>query len=1054
MFNLRRICFSLLAVALMISGAPAQQTTGTLKGVLTDDSGAVIPAASVALTGSGGVSKTAQSQADGSYSFMGLAPGQYSVHVAFPGFKTFDRTVSVNAGSVLQLPIQMSISVEKQQVTVQGEAGPSVSVEPDNNATALVLKGDDLAALPDDPDDLSDALQALAGPGAGPNGGQIYIDGFSGGQLPPKEAIREIRINQNPFSAEYDRLGFGRIEILTKPGADRYRGSVYFNYQDGAFDSRNPFADNKPAYANRNFGGNIGGPFKKKASFFLDFQRRDITNNLITNAFFVDPNAPTATPAHITSAVVAPQYNMTISPRVDYAISANNTLTVRFEERTLGADNQGLGHNVLPPGSLCPNSDGVIGDCTVPGFADDYAYNTNGNAQNLMVTETAIINPKIVNETRFQWTRTLAASLGNYSPGINVANEFTAGGNNVGNKWDIAKHYELQNYTSISHNTHTIRFGVRARRNSDQNENPAGFGGQFTFTGGDEPELAVGNTVLTDSNGNPVLEDLTSLQQYIRFLQLQQAGYTGAEIQQLGGGPSRYTVQSGLSYVGMTVWDAAPFIQDDWRAKPNLTISAGLRYEVQSLVHDYRDWAPRFGFAWAPGTSKNGRQKTVIRGGFGIFYDRVAVLQYENAFLNNGINQLEYTVTDPTFWVNNIPPLSTLPAGQNTINLVDPKFRADYSLQSAIGVERQLPRNSTISVTYTNNRAEHLAQTVPINTPLPGTYNPLLPLSATNGVFPYGFNAGEMFEMESGGFLRQNIFMVNYNTRFSRRVSLQGNYQYTQAKDLPSIPTNPYDFMQDYGTSNLDRKHNFTTIGNILGPVGINFSPFVTMRSGAPYDVEIGEDEYGDTELNMRPEFAPPGSTCNANGVVCTPYGNFTTSINVANIQNLVPRNYLRMASMYSLNMRVYKVFGFGEPRGSSGPTAGDMGGGPGGPGGGGRGGGGGGFGGPGGGGPGGGGPRGGGGGGGMRMGPGGGGGGRGGFGGATTNHRYNFTLSANVTNILNHDNPGGYQGCLCSNQFGQATSVNTGYGGGFVTAGGGTTANNRRVELGLRFTF
>ena len=102
-------------------------------------------------------------------------------------------------------------------------------MEPDNNATALVIKGDDLMALPDDPDDLSDALQALAGPGAGPNGGAIYIDGFSGGQLPPKESIREIRINQNPFSAEYDRLGFGRIEILTKPGTDKYRGTLYFN---------------------------------------------------------------------------------------------------------------------------------------------------------------------------------------------------------------------------------------------------------------------------------------------------------------------------------------------------------------------------------------------------------------------------------------------------------------------------------------------------------------------------------------------------------------------------------------------------------------------------------------------------------------------------------------------------------------------------------------------------------------------------------------------------------------------------------------------------------
>jgi hypothetical protein len=504
----------------------------------------------------------------------------------------------------------------------------------------------------------------------------------------------------------------------------------------------------------------------------------------------------------------------------------------------------------------------------------------------------------------------------------------------------------------------------------------------------------------------------------------------------------------------MDIWDAGPFIQDDWRVKSNLTISLGMRYEIQTKVSDHGDWAPRFGFAWAPGTAKNGRQKTVIRGGFGIFYDRVSFSPFENAILNNGVNQLEYTVTNPTFYPN-IPALSTLSAGQNTINLVDPRLRADYSLQSAIGVERQLPHNSTVSVTYTNNRAEHLAQTIPINTPLPGTYNYLQPLSAANGVFPYGYNAGELFEYESGGILRQNIFMVNYNTRFSRRVSLQGNYQYTRAKDLPSTPTDPYDFMLDYGRSNLDRHHNFTTIGNIQAPWGLNFSPFITLRSGAPYDVLLGQDIYGDTYTNARAALAPAGSACGVNGVVCTSQGNFTTVYNVANPQNLVPRNYLTMAGLFSVNMRVYKVFGFGEPRGASGPQPGDMGGpggGPGGPGGGGRGGGGGGFGGgPGGGG---GGPRGGGGGGGgMRMGGGGGGGGRGGFGGASTNHRYNVTLSANFTNILNHDNPGGYQGVLTSNQFGQPTSVNTGFGGG-PGGGQGSTANNRRVELSVRFTF
>jgi Carboxypeptidase regulatory-like domain len=1039
MFNLRRICYFFLALALIAVSVPAQQTTGTLKGVLSDDSGAVIPAASIGLTGAGGVSKTAQSQADGSYTFVGLAPGQYTVRVVFPGFKTFEKSVSVDAGSVLQMPIQMSINVEKQQVTVQGEAGPSVSVEPDNNATALVIKGDDLAALPDDPDDLADALQALAGPGAGPSGGQIYIDGFSGGQLPPKESIREIRINQNPFSAEYDRLGFGRIEILTRPGSDRYRGSLYFNETNAALDSRNPFANNKPDFSNQNYGGNIGGPLGKKTSFFLDVQHRDIQNNAITNAFYVDPTSFLT--SHVTTALVTPQYNTTVSPRIDYAISTNHTLTVRFEERINENDNQGLGHNVLPPSFAAP-----------AGFTNNPSYNTTGNGQNLMVTETSIINPKVVNETRFQWVRNISQSMGNYLPTLSVAGEFSLGGNGIGNRSDVSKHFELQNNTSVSHNTHTIRWGVRVRRSSDQSRNPQGFNGSFQFLGGNEPVLGQGNTIVTDANGNPVLQSITALQQYIRFLQLQQAGFTSSQVQQLGGGPSRYTVQGGLDYVGMDLWDAGPFVQDDWRLKSNLTLSFGLRYEIQSKVSDHKDWAPRFGFAWAPGNAKNGRQKTVFRGGFGMFYDRVSLSPYENAFLNNGVNQFQYTVTNPTFYPN-IPALSTLPAGQNTINLVDPKLRADYSLQSAIGVERQLPHNSTVSLTYTNNRAVHLSQTVPINTPLPGTYNYLQPLSATNGVFPYGYSAGELFEYESGGFLRQNILMVNYNTRFSRRVSLQGNYQYTSAKDLPSTPTNPYDFMQDYGRSSLDRHHNFTTIGNIQGPKGLNFSPFITLRSGAPYDVLLGQDIYGDTYTNARAAFAPAGAACGVNGVVCTSLGNFTTVYNVSNPQNLVPRNYLTMAGLVSVNMRVYKVFGFGEPRSASGPQPGDMGGrgpGGGGPDGGGPGGGRGGFG--GGGFGGGGGPRGGGGGG-MRMGAGGGGGGRGGFGGGSTNHRYNLTVSANISNVLNHNNPGGYQGVLTSNQFGQATSVNTGFGGG-PGGGMGSTANNRRIDMSLRFTF
>ena len=1031
MVNLRRV-FLLLAAALMVMSTWAQPNTGTVKGTLADDSGAVIPAATVSLQGNG-ATRTAQTQADGSYSFAGVAPGQYTVSINFPGFTPVSKPVTVTAGGTVQVPLALSISTEKQEVEVKESMGPSLSVEPDNNATALTIKGDDLAALPDDPDDLSDALQALAGPGAGPNGGAIYIDGFSGGQLPPKESIREIRINQNPFSAEYDRLGFGRIEILTKPGSDKFRGSLGLNDSNGVFNSRNPFASNKPDYSNRQISANISGPISHRSSFFMDFNRRDNTDNAITNAVYIDPANPLAI-QNITTSVIAPNTFTTLAPRVDYQLSTNNTLIVRMEERFNSRDNQGLGRTNLPP----PYS--------------QLAYGQTSDGQNVMVTETAILNPKVVNETRFQFTRDWTNTLGNQVPEINVAGAFVTGGNGRGGVNDLTFHYELQNYTSISHGRHTIRLGVRVRRNSDLSNQPTGFNGTYTFLGGAEPLLTPNNAIQLDANGNPVTTFLTSIQQYQRGLLLAQAGFNASQIQALGGGPSRFSIQAGQSYISAVRWDEGPFIQDDWRVKPNFTLSVGLRYEVQSLVGDYRDFAPRIGFAWAPGSAKNGRQKTVFRGGTGIFYDRINTGIFESAALNNGFRQVEYTVYNPTTYPN-IPSLSTLSPGQNTIQVVDGKLRAEYSIQTAIGVERQLPKNTTVAVTYTNNRTNHAPQAVDINTPLPGSFNPLLPLSATNGVFPLGYNAGQVYENESGGVFRQNILMANFNTRFSRRVSLFGNYSLIYAKDLPGSPTDPYNFKLDYGRSTSDQRHQFQLFGSVVGPANIRLAPFVTVRSGAPYDVTTGQDVFGDNGT-VRAEFAAPG-ICPAGfygkqgTVVCTQYGAFQTAINPANLTNLVPRNYLTMPGLISVNTRIYRVFGFGAKRGANALAQDGGGPGGGGPRGGGMGGGGDRGGGPGGGGPGGG--RGG-----MRMG--GGGGGRGGMGGGgeTTEHRFNLTLGVNFTNILNHFNPGGYIGNLNSPQFGEATSVNTGFGGGGFggRGGGGSTANNRRIEFQSRFTF
>jgi hypothetical protein len=228
----------------------AQQRPGTLRGQVLDELGGAIVGASVTVVDAKGVEKSVVTNDSGNYVVNGLAPGKYTVRAINSGFALSETPdVEVTAGKSAQFDITLKVAIEEQKVTIASDSR-ELSTEPENNAGAVVLKGADLDSLPDDPDDLAAALQALAGPSAGPNGGQIFVDGFTGGRLPPRASIREIRINSNPFSAEYDRLGFGRIEILTRPGTDRYRGQVSFNFNDDALNARNPFSPGPSAHPN------------------------------------------------------------------------------------------------------------------------------------------------------------------------------------------------------------------------------------------------------------------------------------------------------------------------------------------------------------------------------------------------------------------------------------------------------------------------------------------------------------------------------------------------------------------------------------------------------------------------------------------------------------------------------------------------------------------------------------------------------------------------------------------------------------------------------------
>ncbi|MBV9146983.1 MAG: carboxypeptidase regulatory-like domain-containing protein, partial [Acidobacteria bacterium] len=204
----RKFAVTFLLVASFCSLALAQGT-GTLRGKVADPSGAVVPGAVVTLKSATGETRSASSGADGSYAVNGLSAGQYSMSVSAQGFAPFTKTgINVAAGRPQTLDIPLEIEVVQEKVDVQSEAN-TLDTSSQNNANTVVLRGKDLDALSDDPDELESELTALAGPSAGPSGGQMYIDGFTAGQLPPKSAIREIRINQNPFSAQYDKLGYG-----------------------------------------------------------------------------------------------------------------------------------------------------------------------------------------------------------------------------------------------------------------------------------------------------------------------------------------------------------------------------------------------------------------------------------------------------------------------------------------------------------------------------------------------------------------------------------------------------------------------------------------------------------------------------------------------------------------------------------------------------------------------------------------------------------------------------------------------------------------------------
>ena len=940
----------------LVAPLRAQQNTGAIRGTVTDQLESLVVGAAIIVKNSAGVTTRATTNSSGVYEFKRLAPGRYELRVVAPGFAVFEeKNVEVRARETSTVNAQLSVAFEEQQVTIDDR---HISTDSDNNAGAVVLRGRDLEALPNDPDALAAALQAMAGPTDPESGGaQVKVDGFSNGATPPKEAIREVRINNNPFSAENEFPGFSGIEIFTQPGADKWHGSVSYEFNDESLNSRNPFTTRRAPYQQRSYNFNLSGPIvKKRASFSAYFGRYLSDANSVVNATTLDP--VTLKPVSINQSFVTPEKTTYGNGRFDFKVNKKHTVVGRFNYSVSTQDLQGIGGFSLP----------------------SRAYKGKRNNFILQITETALLNEKTVNETRFQWIRNHFEQT-SLSEGfaLNVLDSFFGGGSQVGSSSNAQQRFELTNFTSWTKGNHFLKVGGRLRHVHLDTVSPNNFGGTYTFAGGLGPKLDVNDQVVLGADGQPELVEVSSLERYRRTLAFSRAGLSPATIRLLGGGATQFSIAGGIPEAAIKQFDVAFYLQDEWKVRPNFTLSPGLRYENQSNIDSQYDLAPRIAFAWSPvfGSKKapapaaaakpatppaagttttpaaaakpatspaagtttpaakpstpaaagttttpaatpaappapSGPPKIVIRGAAGYFYNRISEDISLQALRFNGTNQQQFLVTDPA--VLNlfpaVPPIELLASfSQPQIRrVISDDFKTARTLRFMFTVERSLPAKIKLALTYFHNRGHRTLRYVNINAPLGGTFIPGLPNS---GVRPLGNDEGNIFQYQSTGRVVGNNFNVNINGNF-KKGGFWGGYNLSKARNtdngVSGSPFDAYDFSHEWARTLYGSLSFMYAGGYYQAPHDVSFNMFMFANSGQPFNITTGRDTNGDTQFSERPAFA---TDLNEPGVVITPLGAFDPTPSPG--QTIIPRNFGRGPGFVSVNLSVTKTFRFGK---------------------------------------------------------------------------------------------------------------------------------------------
>ena len=826
-------------------------TLGVLSGTVSDPSKAKLVDAHVEVQG-GSIKREVTTDDHGRFS-LPLPTGRYTVSVTADGFRRSNSTVTLTASSGhVHIDVTLAIDAKEEQVTVASDEDDTSAAE---NKSAMVFKGDQLKTFSDDDSTFEQEILALAG-GTGQKPPEILVDGFSNGRFPPKNTIREIRINRNPYSAQYDQPGFGRVEVFTKPGADKLHGEFSSFGTDNVFNARNPYSPVQPPYYNFYLQGNLSGAINKKTSLFGSADYNDAQNNAIVDA--IDP----VLLGPLAEAVPAPQITQDYSLRLDRQVTAKNTLTGKYAYNRAHLQNSGVGLLVLPTEGL----------------------NSTTGTQTFQITDTQVIGTKIISEAHFQYLRTrLEQSPASSAATVVVQGVFNGGGSAAQAVSDNQDRYEFQEFLSIDHKSHFVRVGGRYRLLRDSNSSTSNYNGQFIF-----PDLATYKLAL--------------------------AGETPAQIFANSGGASgaiQYSLTAGEARATVLTGDLGVFVEDEWKLRKNLTLDLGFRLESQSGVPDHFDPAPRAGFAWAISGKKKSPIVT-LRGGGGLFYDRFASTDLLTAIRRqSGTSQPSYFVNNPNFfqqYLTTPAPIASLGATPPTLYNVDPHLRTQVDATAGISAERRIGKIGSISFNYIYIHSNHQYLSRNINAPLPGTYDPANPSS---GVRPLG-GTQNIYQFSSDGIGRSHILYTSGNINASKRASffMFGFYSPSQKNDAPSstsFPTNQYNPSADYGRQMSPSAQLFSG-GQFHLPYGMDMSLYTSVQNGTPFNITTGTDLNGDTIYNDRPAFATRPTAKSI--LYKTRFGTFDANPQPG--EQIIPINYGNSPNFFFIETDLGRSFKFG----------------------------------------------------------------------------------------------------------------------------------------------